>query len=220
MMKSTKFAIVMLAAFFIFSLLVLSGVLAQIDQDITVVIQSRLTKTLDTPLSFLSLLGAAEITTFFLLIALFFMKLHRSLITLLMFALGTGIELLGKTFLYHPGPPNIFFRYNLEVLFPSAYVQTGHSYPSGHSFRTAFLTVLVGYLIFQSKKLSQRSKKSLSLLCYLFLFLMLLSRVSLGEHWTTDVIGGLLLGAGLAGLSISLITPGTNSGNFDSKLVK
>lgn len=204
-MKSIKFAVVSLATFLIFSLFVFLGTFSVFDQYITVAIQRGITNALDTPLSLLSLLGAAEVSGLSLLIVLYFLKLRRSLVVLFMFALGTGIELLGKIFLYHPGPPNIFFRYNLDVLFPSAYVQTGHSFPSGHSFRTAFLAVLVSYLIFQSKKISWRSKKVLSFLCFLFLFLMLLSRVSLGEHWTTDVIGGLLLGIGLASLSIFIL---------------
>lgn len=204
-MKFLKLAIISLSAFLIFSLLVVSGVLTQIDQSITVAIQGYLTKAFDTPLSFLSLLGTFEITTVFFVIVLYFLKLRRSLIALFMFALGMGIELLGKIFLYHPGPPKILFRYNLGIIFPSGYVQTGHSFPSGHSFRTAFLALVISYLIFQSKKLSLKSKRVLSSLCFLFLFLMLISRVSLGEHWTTDVVGGLFLGLGLGYLSIFIL---------------
>ena len=202
-MKAKKLSFLFLGAFLIFSVLVISGIFSQTDQFVTTTIQNYLTKAFDTPLSFLSLLGAFEFSGLFLLIVLFFQKLHRSLIVLFMFGLGMGIELLGKIFLYHPGPPKIFFRYNLDVLFPSAYIQTGHSFPSGHSYRTAFLTLLISYLIFQSKKLSLRSKKLLTTMSFVFLFLMLVSRVSLGEHWTTDVIGGLFLGLGLGWLAIS-----------------
>lgn len=204
-MKSLKPAVISLGLFLIFSVLVISGIFTQTDQFITVTIQNYLAKALDTPLSFLSLLGTFEITTLFLIIVLFFLKLRRSLIVLFMFGLGMGVELLGKVFLYHPGPPKTFFRYNLHIIFPSGYVQTGHSFPSGHSFRTAFLALLISYLIFQSKKLSTKTKKLLTALSFLLLFLMLVSRVSLGEHWTTDVIGGLFLGLGLGYLSIFLL---------------
>jgi len=203
--KILKLALIFLGIFLAFSILVVAGLFTQLDQLITVSIQSQLTKALDTPLSFLSLLGTFEITTTFLVIILYFLKLRRSLIVMFMFTIGMGAELLGKIFLYHPGPPKIFFRYNLDIIFPSGYIQTGHSFPSGHSFRTAFLALLISYLIFQTKRLSAKSKRFLSALCFFFLFLMLVSRVSLGEHWTTDVIGGLFLGLGLGYLSVFIL---------------
>ncbi len=201
-MKPQKLSVLFLGIFLIFSVLVISGIFSQTDQSITVSLQNHLTKAFDTPLSLLSLIGTFEVTSLFLLVILFILKLRRSLIVLFIFGLGMGVELLGKIFLYHPGPPKAFFRYNLDIIFPSAYVQTGHSFPSGHSFRTTFLALLISYLVFQSKKLSLKSKKLLTIVCFLFLFLMLISRVTLGEHWTTDVIGGLFLGLGLGYLSI------------------
>lgn len=204
-MRFKKLSLIFLCVFFVFSILVVMGVFTKADRLMTITLQSYLTQSLDTPLSFLSLLGSFEISTLFLIIILFLLKLRRSLIVLFTFGFGMGIELLGKIFLYHPGPPNIFFRYNLDILFPSGYVQTGHSFPSGHSFRTTFLAIIISYLISQSKKLSKKSKQILSTICFVFLFLMLVSRVSLGEHWTTDVIGGLLLGVGLAYLSIFIL---------------
>lgn len=207
-MKAKKLSFLFLGLFLTYSALVLIGIFSETDQFITTAIQNNLTKAFDTPLSFLSLLGAFEVSVLLLLFIFLFQKFHHSLIIFFMFSLGMGIELLGKIFLYHPGPPKIFFRYNLDVIFPSAYVQTGHSFPSGHSYRTAFLALLISYLIFQSKKLSPRSKKLLTAICFIFLFLMLVSRVSLGEHWTTDVIGGLFLGLGLAYLSIYLLENG------------
>ncbi len=127
---------------------------------------------------------------------------------MLIFLLGIGLELLGKLFLYHPGPPSLFLRYNLGFYFPSGIVQTGHSYPSGHSYRSAFLTYLLCHLIHTNQNLKPRIKRGLIVLLLTALLIMLFSRISLGEHWSTDVIGGLLLGIILATLAIRLSTTG------------
>lgn len=202
MTSSLKWGIVLFFAFLLFSIPVSLGTFASLDRQFTITLQSLLTKSLDMPLSLLSLLGSFEITSLILIFIVYKLKLKKSLIVLFIFGLGMGLELLGKTFLYHPGPPNIYFRYSLDVLFPSAYVQTGHSYPSGHSYRTAFIILLMIFLTFASKKLKVSTQKSISIILGLILFLMLISRVSLGEHWTTDVVGGLLLGASFASFSI------------------
>lgn len=117
------------------------------------------------------------------------------------FGFGMVLELIGKSFITHPSPENIYFRYSLPVYFPSGSVQTGYSYPSGHSYRSAFLAVFVSYLISRSQKLSQTAKRYLYFSIYAGLVVMLFSRVSLGEHWASDVIGGTLLGISFAYLS-------------------
>lgn len=204
-MAFKKFGVILLISFLLFSILVSLGVFNTADELITITIQKLLPSSLDTPLSVLSLLGSFEMTTILLIIVMYSLKLKRSITAIFMFGLGMGIELLGKTFIYHPDPPKIFLRYHLGIFLPSGLVQTGFSYPSGHSFRTAFLILIISYLISQAVKIKAENKKIYSFLAFLFLFLMLASRVSLGEHWTTDVIGGTLLGFGLAGLTIPFL---------------
>jgi len=208
-----KWALIFFLAFVLFTIPVALGLFTSLDQNTTVALQNFFAVSFDTPLSFFSLLGSFELTTLILVFALAKLGLKKSLVVLTIFFLGIGLELLGKIFLFHPGPPSLFFRYNLGFYFPSGIIQTGHSYPSGHSYRTAFLTLLLAYLIAGSKKLSPKTKTRLTFTLGLILFVMLVSRISLGEHWTTDVVGGLLLGASFASFSTYLIRTGNLTPN-------
>lgn len=205
MNPSLKWGLIFFSAFVLFSIPVALGTFNSLDQMVTVSLQNWFTVAFDTPLSFFSLLGSFELTTLLLVFILTKLGLKSGSLVLAIFLLGIGLELLGKIFLYHPGPPSLFFRYNLGFYFPSGFLQTGHSYPSGHSYRTAFLTYFLIYLLQTSNRLKPNLKKWLSVSLLLILFIMLVSRISLGEHWTTDVIGGLFLGAGFSALSVYII---------------
>ena len=213
MTATLKWGFIFLLAFALFSIPVTLGTFNGLDQNTTVSLQNLFTVSLDTPHSHYTLLGSFEISTLILVFVLAKLGPKKSLIVLTVFFLGIGLELLGKIFLYHPGPPSLFFRYNLGFYFPSGAIQTGHSYPSGHSYRTAFLTLLLAYLIAGSKKFSPKTKTWLTFVLGLVLFVMLVSRISLGEHWTSDVIGGLLLGASFASFSVYFIRTGNLAPN-------
>lgn len=190
-------SIFFLTAFITLTLLVKEDVFNKIDFDITVRLQDNLPLNYDSFLSSFSLVGSFEILAgLIFLIAL----LKRKIVSFLVFLPFVGahvIEIIGKVFVHHPGPPFKFFRYNLEFLFPSSYVQTGSSYPSGHSMRTVFVSVIFLFLILKSK-LNVFFKILLIGFILVFNGIMLVSRVSLGEHWTTDVVGGAFLGISAA----------------------
>ncbi|HZR39025.1 MAG TPA: phosphatase PAP2 family protein [Ktedonobacteraceae bacterium] len=78
------------------------------------------------------------------------------------------------------------------------------SFPSGHVLGSVLFW---GWLIaFRRFLLAKRDKHQKALLSIPALFLTLIgpSRVYLGDHWTTDVVGGYLLGSGWLALCISL----------------
>lgn len=202
------FSILIFFLFIFYSYLVAKERFTQQDFDLTVKFQDRIPRKADYPFSVLSVVGSAEITGIFWLSLLIFSLIKRYWLTAIaLFSLPVAlfIEIFGKVFVLHPAPPHLFYRGVIDYPFPSNFVHTDYSYPSGHVLRTAFLVSFLVTALFLKMPKKLQLPFQLGLLG--FLAAMMVSRIYLGEHWTTDVIGGFLLGTSLGvftGITIPL----------------
>lgn len=199
----------LLLAFIIFSYFVEHKAFNYLDFKTTATLQNNISRKFDLPFSLITLFGSVEVTGIIWLVVLiiaFIKKRFLTFLTLGLFWLGLSIEVFGKAFLFHPAPPIYFYR-GEGIIFPSSYIHTNFSYPSGHIYRTSFiLAFFIILLIFRGKR-----KHNLLIISSILIFflIMFISRIYLGEHWLTDVIGGLLLGTSL-GIIPALVVESKN----------
>src|SRR5690349_19545867 len=134
-----------LFAFFVtFSYLVHKKLFDQFDFDTTVRLQNNLSHRLDDAFSYLSLIGRFEILIIVLIAILIWQrKFIAGLFTFFLFGVMHLIEIFGKTFVNHKPPPEFMLRTKRLIEFPQFTVREDYSYPSGHSGRTVFISVLL-----------------------------------------------------------------------------
>ncbi len=82
--------------------------------------------------------------------------------------------------------------------------QGGLSFPSGHAMVTMTLYSTIAFLL--AKKVQDKRKKYLiHIIAFVMICLMGISRIYLGVHWPTDIVGGYLAGYIFYYLTVTLV---------------
>src|SRR3990167_7239655 len=180
-----------------------------LDFDTMVKIQDHIPRKFDQLFSYATLLGDWEVTLTFCVLMSALMLLRKrfwAFLGWLIIIPATIAEVFGKLVLFHPSPSVFFYRTILPLSLPQFYVHTNFSYPSGHMTRTIFIITIIFILVLFSKQSYFLKFVEITLLIFLALTLAL-TRIYLGEHWLSDVLGGLLLGFGMGLFASVLILP-------------
>jgi membrane-associated phospholipid phosphatase len=217
-------ALLALLSFYVFSHEVRHGFLKQIDFNFTVKLQERIDTS--SRLRFSAFIGnvfegstmsASPEISIVLLGLLTIAGLYdrnnrkvriRMLLIPVLFGLLVMGEIYGKNVVHHPAPPYFMIK-NPVTIFPKYYINEAYSYPSGHTARAVFLGLSFYYLFLIPNSLFKRKKMKFGVTVGLIGYIVMvgISRIYLGQHWLSDIIGGGLLGGGLGLLTAALISP-------------
>lgn len=176
--------------FLLLTLLVHLFPLSVVDREFSEEVQEHRNPVLDSIMRIISFFGIMPFSLIMVLsVAAIFLFLQRRREALfIMLTLSSGIvSSVVKILVNRPRPGNDLVRIVEKA--------NHQSFPSGH---TLFYVVFFGFLTLLMYHLKDRIprwiRKSVSFCALFLIFTIPVSRIYLGAHWFTDVLGGFLLG--------------------------
>ena len=181
--------IIISLGFIVLTVLVVLYPMSFIDLELSKEIQQRQNAFLDKAMYILSLPGympEAPIMIVTTSLLLFLFKYKKAAVYVLFTMLAGLVSTVVKALVNRPRPSDDVVRIVLKT--------TQQSFPSGH---VLFYVLFFGFLIvlmYQLEDIPKVLRNIVIAICLLMVFLIPLSRIYLGAHWFTDVMGGFLLG--------------------------
>lgn len=175
--------VLFLLIFGFLSVLVVNGKDIYIDTLVYKFLSSFINDNLTSVIKWMTYIGSAVAVISITVFTLIFYKNKR-------YGLFMAIDLIAVTIL-QVTLKHIFLRSRPMGI--ALIKETGYSFPSGHSITSMAFYGFIIYLIFISK-LDRRKKTIFIILFSLLICVTGISRIYLGVHYFTDVIGGFTLG--------------------------
>ena len=185
-----KVIAVLAAGFLLTSIFVLHFPVSVADREFSGEVQEHTSPILDAVMVAISWLGYMPNTLFVVLgtALLFFLFTYKKEALLLVLTLGANVVCsVVKIIINRPRPSSLLVRI--------VGATRQQSYPSGH---VVFYIVFLGFLVLLMYRLVTIPKFiriGVSFIGILLILTIPFSRIYLGAHWFTDVLGGFLLGA-------------------------
>ena len=185
-------ALASLIVFWRFSLLVLDGVFPHVDQAVFIAVGAhRLPFLLPVVLAITDF--GSVYTILFLMLLIFFFLIKRRSSYKIVLVVGT---------VFVASIANVFLKVTTGIVRPEGIFSLhDFSFPSGHA-TIATVFFLSALFVLWPELQNRTARFFFSATAIVFIFLVALSRVYLGVHWLSDVLGGMLFGLAVVSFGI------------------
>ncbi len=200
MNKKRIISIVLLCLFIILTIFIKLNKVSSIDTYIFNLVRSNSSHTLDKIFLVLTFLGSTKFIVFlvllFFILFLILKKNNKAYTVAGVLIISTLVNNIIKLIIRRDRPE--------ALLLLNLVKEKSFSFPSGHTMASVSLYFLLIYFINKSN-VNKWIKIVLSILLSILPILVMISRIYLGAHFATDVIGGLLISLSLLLFEISLL---------------